>query len=205
MGEDDDGAIEVEADTGDTARVSGICGAAGVLLAGAAWLPLVADGPSFVELARAILEGLGPAAAPLLLMLGAPFLFGVALAIGGLVGGSRAVTGAIAGLTAILQADLVYMSLQTWHLDGALARGALVGFAIVTSGAMIAHSSATRARGDAPSLRWNVRWGALVIAGAALWIRLQGLAGAPIGLAVDVVLIAAAIVVWASRPGARAG
>ena len=43
------------------------------------------------------------------------------------------------------------------------------------------------------SLRWHLRWGALLIAGFGLWLRLQSLRGAGLGIAVDVATGAAVL------------
>jgi hypothetical protein len=72
---------------------------------------------------------------------------------------------------------------------------ALLGFAIVTALGLARHSARTRAEGDGPSLAWYIRWGAIVVAGVAGWLRLQRAVGVELGIGLDVALGSAVLLV----------
>jgi hypothetical protein len=90
----------------------------------------------------------------------------------------------------------------------AVAPLAFAGFALVTSIYYLHASAAASGPGRSGlGLRWQLRWGALLIAGFGLWLRLQSLRGADLGVAVDVATAAAVLLLAslarepASAPG----
>ncbi len=177
-------------------RLPGVVTAAGAVLAGAAALPGAPGGPSWLDVAVDLVRAYGLAAVPLLVITGAPFLFGAAVALaGGLPGAPTA--GLVRGLVVLLQAEVVYAAVLVVTGGGWVAPWAFLGFAAVTGGAMVVHWASSRASGsgEPPTLRWATRWGALLVVGAALWLRAQALGGAAIGPAIDVALGASAVIV----------
>lgn len=178
------------------ARMPWVVTAAGAVLAGASALPIAPGGPSWLDLATELVRAYGPRALPLLVITGAPFLFGAAVALaGGLPGAPTA--GLVRGLVVLLQAEVAYAALLVVSGAGWVAPWAFFGFAAVTGGALVVHwaSSQASGRGEPPTLRWAIRWGALLVVGAALWLRAQALGGAAIGPAIDVALAASAVIV----------
>ena len=184
------------------AALPGAIAAAGAALAGAAFLPLKSGSWTWFDLARWLHGHYGALGLALALAIGAPFVFGVVVAVAGL-GCGPAVAAALRGLVALLQAELVYVGLLALGQGDVVAPVALAGFAAVTGGALVVQTAAIRAAGDGegPGPLWQVRWGALLIAGGALWLRAQALAGAPIGAAIDVALAASAVMLVAGRRG----
>ncbi|MCA9660475.1 MAG: hypothetical protein KC486_19175 [Myxococcales bacterium] len=198
-GEDGDGATTARAG----GSIPGEVALAGIGLGLAGALPLTVGGRSFFDVAWELLNTVGWAAVPMLLMVGAPFLLGLLIGAAGLAPGSQLLFLGISALVSLIQADLVYLALHLIGAEGPVAPYALIGFAAVTSVAMILGSAELRARGDGrrPPLRWWIRWGALLVAGLALWIRLQSLQGAPIGLAIDGALLSSVLIIAALRRG----
>ncbi|MBX7081261.1 MAG: hypothetical protein K1X88_18820 [Nannocystaceae bacterium] len=179
-----------------------ICGAA---IVAAAALPITPDGRSFVSLLlaefhRGLLEGI--------LMLsgfGSPFLFGLAVAAAGAgqaMGSSdrhklaRELVRAPIGL---LHGQLLLVAFVVWRHGQAVAALPLLAFAIAGA-AVYVRAGMAAPGGRTLALEPTVRWGATVVAGVAGWCRLQHLAGVHLGRAVDVVLVAAVLLVLVTRP-----
>ena len=80
-----------------------------------------------------------------------------------------------------------------------IAPFALAGFAAVTSVYYLYASAeaAASSRGGL-SLAWYVRWGALLITGLGLWLRVQTRGGLDLGPAIDVATIAAVLLLAAT-------
>lgn len=156
-------------------------------------LPIVPDGPSLVDLLlRAAQENL-LGALLLLLMIGSPQLFGLAVAFAGLTREDLVARAAVTWTVAIMQAMLVLIAV---NVVGArvVAPTALLGFAVATGFYLpFASGAAAASSHQQLGLRWYVRWGALLIAGMGLWLRLQAFAGVPIGPAIDVALATSAL------------
>ncbi len=161
-------------------------------LAASAALPLLHDGTSFLGLVvealrRNVLHGV-----VMLFGFGSPFLFGLASALG-VLGLPRSVARSVVGITiAFMHSQLliVAFSVITAPADFA-APVALLGFAVVGALWFTMHRARTRAEGDGPSLAWYVRWGAVLVAGTAGWIRLQRVVGIELGIGLDVALLCA--------------
>lgn len=163
-------------------------------------LPFSPGGPSLLDLLLRAAHQNPLGAAILLVMLGCPHLFGLAVASAWLTRDDAVARAAVTSLVAIMQGMLVMISV---NLVGApvVAPLALLGFGLVT-GLYLPYASgeaAASARGQL-SLRWYVRWGALLIAGFGLWLRLQTLAGVEIGPAIDVAIGAAVVLLVTLAP-----
>lgn len=160
-------------------------------------MPIVPDGPSLLDVLLQVARDNPLGALTMLLMFGSPQLFGLAVGIAGLTREDAVARAAVTSMVALMQGMLVMLGVGIVG-GNVVAPVGLFGFAIVT-GLYLPYASgeaAASTRGHL-SLRWWVRWGALLVAGFGLWLRLQALAGVPIGLAIDVA-IAAAVVLLAS-------
>lgn len=173
--------------------VSLVQAALGLTLFATIALPMSPGGPSLLDLLVHIARDNPLGAVIILVMFGCPQMFGLAVAIAGVAREDEAVRGGVTWFVAILQGMIVLMG---FNLLGApvVAPVALTGFALVTGLYLpYAVGQAEAASGARLSLRWFVRWGALLVAGLGLWLRLQALGGAPIGPAVDVAIGAAVL------------
>jgi hypothetical protein len=173
---------------------------AGAALFGCAALPITPEGESFVQLlgaafSRDLLEG-----AMMLVGLGSPFLFGLAAA-GAAVAQGRgrsadyAARVALHTVLAAVHTQLMLVAFVLAWKGVGVASGALAGFALVSGVAFAWRSARDRAASDeadgGPSVRFFLRWGASVLAGVAVWSRLQVLGGVALGVAVEGVLVSA--------------
>jgi hypothetical protein len=176
---------------------------AAALLGIAALVPLTPDGRSFAGIvaelgAHSPLQGL-----LLVMSFGGPFLFAFALLPAALLPDRVAPRRALLGAVALLQAQLVLGALRAWSADFGIAPLALVGFGTV-SALYLAHASArASAEGEGPApgppVPWLARWGGLLVAAAAGWLRLSSLGGPRLGPALEVALAAGGLLVIAAR------
>jgi hypothetical protein len=173
----------------------------GLALFACAALPLTPGGASFVRLvldafARSPLEGLMMA-----LGFGAPFWFGLVVALGAWPRGPLSREGLRQLL--IANASLLHgqLGLVAWLLfrdTVGVLPGALLGFAVVSGGFFVVrHASASAAEGSVDEQgrrheglepRWLIRWTATVVVGVCGWLRLQLLADLAFGWAVEATL-----------------
>ena len=154
-------------------------------------LPIVGDGASLLDLLLRAAQDNFLGAVVLLIMLGSPQLFGLAVALAWVTGEEGLVRAPLTWLVAIMQGMLVLFGV---NLVGAPVTGslALLGFALVTGMYLpFAAGEAAASQRERLSLRWYVRWGALLIAGFGLWVRLQMLG--TVAPAIDVAIGAAAL------------
>ncbi len=178
-------------------------------LIAAAAAPLHPEGYSFLELLyvaflRHPIEGV-----VMLLGFGAPFCFGVLVAasawldgrskpeidLGTTMGGIGLVRRAMIANLSLLHAQLVLVAVLVWQGGGAMMPLALLGFSLVAGVYFVVHHARAAAeggvgtdRGDGPSLRWLIRWGATVLVATCGWIRLQVLVDVQLGWAVELIL-----------------
>ncbi|MCA9719164.1 MAG: hypothetical protein KC468_31135 [Myxococcales bacterium] len=175
--------------------------ALGLGLFACAFLPLGPGGPSYFEIARDIVMDGGLGALVFVVLVGAPFVLGLAIASNAFVGRSLG-RSLVVGTVALFQAELLLYGAIVWDAHELVAARALLGFALVSGLSLIYQSASHDARDTGgPGLRWYTRWGALLVAGLALWIRLQSLQGAPIGLAIDGALLSSVLIIAALRRG----
>ncbi len=184
----------------ETDTLPGSVIALGLGLFACAFLPLGPGGPSYFELAlELVLEG-GVGALVFVLLVGAPFVLGAAIASSALVGRSVG-RSLVMGTVAVFQAELLLYGAIVWGAHELVAPYALLGFALVSGFSLVYQSASHSARDTGgPGLRWYTRWGALLVAGLGLWIRLQSLAGATIGLAIDGALLISILIIATLRP-----
>lgn len=173
--------------------------ALGLGLFACAFLPLGPEGPSYFQLAlELVLEG-GLGAFVFALLVGAPFLLGAAIASSAAFGRSvgRAL---VMGTVAVFQAELLLYGAIVWDAHDLVAPRALLGFAMVSGFSLIYQSASHSARDTGgPGLRWYTRWGALLVAGLAMFIRLQSLGAGMIWPAIDGALIISILILAALR------
>lgn len=165
-------------------------------------LPLTRDGLSLLDILIRVISRDPIGGLTFLIMFASPQLFGLAVALSGVVRDSRVALIGVQLPLAVLQAMTFLIGVAMAGNRAAIAPFALLGFALVTSGYYLYASgeAAASSRGGL-DLRWYIRWGALLVAGVGGWLRLQALAGLHLGIALDVATIAAALLlVSVARP-----
>ncbi|HEY8376427.1 MAG TPA: hypothetical protein VIK91_08060 [Nannocystis sp.] len=140
----------------------------------------------------------------ILITFGAPFLFGLAVAAGGLlIRDHRLAAGVIQIPLAFTHATMVLQALELLQVPGVPLRLSFVGFSLVST-AYYLYAQAHAEASDRPlGPRWFARWGAVIVTGTTLWLEFQTLRGQPLGLAVDVAL-ASAVLLAVTLPPAPA-
>ncbi|MEM6994599.1 MAG: hypothetical protein AAF721_29055 [Myxococcota bacterium] len=172
----------------------------GLILAAAAFAPLLRDGTSFFDLVvlafgRSALEGV-----LWIVGLGSPFLFGLAVAAAVHLPphvGARLVRVPIA----LLHGQLILVIWAIWSGGQGVATLPMLGFSIVSAVAFAVQLASGRAStGGSPSLRWHIQWGGMMIMAIILWCRLQLFAGIYFGWAPTVMLGATILLRRATQP-----
>lgn len=178
----------------------------GLAIVAASAAPLHPDGYSFLQLLyvaflRHPLEGI-----VMLLGFGAPFLFGLIVALAAAFAdrghGARAMLRrfSVANLS-LLHAQLLLVSFILAREGVAVMAFALVGFALVSGSYFIIQHAAAAAMGgrvddqgeidhadSGPKLHFLFRWGATMVVAICGWVRLQLLIDVRLGWAVEVLL-----------------
>ncbi len=187
----------------------------GLTLFASVALPLTPSGTSFLGLlvaafGRNPLEGI-----TLALGFGAPFWFGLVVAIAAWPNsrlGSDSLRQILVGNASVLHGQLVLVAWLLWRDGIGMLPAALLGFAVVSGGFFIVHhASAAAAEGGVDdqgrrhpgmSPLWLIRWTATVVVSVCGWLRLQVLAGITFGWAVELALAScvAIAVLLARRP-----
>lgn len=184
----------------------------GAALFAAALLPFSPTGVAFWRLAAEAFAQHPVQGAIVAFGYGAPFWFGLALA---LAPSHLDATGlwsrAAQWVLGLLHAQLV---LTAWILARAgvgVAAWPLFGFAVVSGlhfasmGARFS-AKAERLAGSPPPVWWLARWGAVMVVAICGWLRLQMMADLRLGWAIEVAWVAAALVAWKmSRASAKVG
>lgn len=165
----------------------------GLAIFGAAALP-IADGWSFVDLVVAS-GGLGRALM-LVLVLGSPFLFGLAVGLGGFVRSEALAAGLIKAPLVMMHVALVYVGLSA--LFGFPQAAPLLGFGVVSGVAFAGLHAGAEAAGRPLGSRWLAGWGGLLVAGASAWLFAQDLEYGP---ALPLLLVAGAALALGLRGG----
>jgi hypothetical protein len=180
--------------------VSLLQAALGLTLFATIALPVSPGGRSLLELLLEVAANNPLGAVMLLATFGCPQLFGLAVAFAWLSPDAPGVRVAVTWSVALMQAMLVMIGVNMLGTSSEAVL-ALLGFAL-TTGIYLpdAAGEAAASTREQLSLRWYVRWGALLIAGFGLWLRLQSLAGLRIGPAIDVALVAAALLLVSLAP-----
>lgn len=171
-----------------------LCGA---VIAGSAALPITPDGRTFLDLlrsefARGLLEG-----CLMLAGFGSPFLFGLAIAVVAAPQLRSVATELIRAPIGLMHGQLLLVAFVVWRGGEAIGAAALMGLAVV--GAIAYVRSGARAPGSQGRAPIElVRWGATMLAGVAAWCKLQHIAEVRFGIALDVILGAALLIVLLS-------
>lgn len=158
----------------------------GVALFACAWLPLTPGGRSFARVAietfgEGVMEGL-----VMLVGMGSPFLFGLAVAIGSTSRDDQQAASLVRTPVTMMLSQLLLLAWIMWRRGDMIAALPLLLFAVVSSLYVIQHSASTRASGRPASFAWYVRWGATVVAAVAGWLLLQRVGGLRMGVAVQI-------------------
>jgi len=132
------------------------------------------------------------AALGFLTMFAAPHLFGLAVAAAHFMREEKLAVGIVQLPLAILQGMIFLLGFTLINAPRPLAAVSFIGFAFVSSGYYVyASAEAAASPRQGLSLRWLIRWGAMLIASTGLWLRLQALAGLHLGVALDVAIASA--------------
>ena len=167
-------------------------------------LPITRDGLSLIDVFLRMAAESPIAAIAFLIMFASPQLFGLAVAVARLVRDESIALALVQIPVAILQAMTVLFGMSLINNPRAVAPMALAGFALV-SALYYLYTSAEAAAADRPlPLRWYVRWGALLVAGLGMWLRLQALGSLRLGVALDVAVVTAALLLVSTVPRRRA-
>jgi len=130
---------------------------------------------------------------------GAPFLFGLAVAVAGLLRDRVRAAQVIQLPLSLTHSVLVLHAIALVQAPGIPLRLSFIGFAAVAGGYYVyarAHADAA----DRPlGPRWLTRWGGVVLTGVTFWLHFQTFGHRPFGPAVHVAL-AAAFLLAATTP-----
>lgn len=167
-------------------------------------LPLSRDGASLLDVFLLIVAKNPVNGLTFLVMFCSPQLFGLAVALAGVVRDERRALLGVQIPLAILQGMTFLAGISVAGSTRVLAPWALLGFALISSGYYLYATGQAAAADRGLSLRWHVRWGALLIAGFGGWLRLQATGGVHLGIALDVALgSAVALLAATARPTPR--
>ncbi len=168
----------------------------GVLLAGCSALPLTyGSSESFLDFAWELLKIAGLGAVPTLLAIGSPFLFGALLAAVPFVRNTDGISRWVSTCVVLMQTQLVVVGLLAASLREFVAWLPFTGFVAVTTVIYLWEYARYASDTDqVPNLRRQARWGAMLITGFCLWLRLQTLDGGVSGPAIDISLAVCALI-----------
>jgi len=177
----------------------------GVALMFSAGLPLLPDGRCFLDLvreafSRSLLEGV-----LMLIGLGSPFVFGLAVAIATRVASPAVGARIVRVPIAMMHSQLVLVAWALWKGGVAMAALPLLGFSIASGIYFASQVAMVDAAGRGPSLRFHIRWGAMIVLAIAAWARLQMFVGVHFGVALTVVIAAAAMLLRSTRVATSKG
>jgi hypothetical protein len=163
-------------------------------------LPITRDGLSLLDVFLRLAAESPLGALAFLIMFASPQLFGLAVALTRLVRDESIALALVQIPVAILQAMIVLFGMSLINAPKAVAPFALAGFALV-SALYYLYTSSEAAAADRPlPLRWYIRWGALLVAGLGMWLRLQSLGSLRLGVALDVAVVTAVLLVASTVP-----
>ena len=171
----------------------------GLTLVSAAFFPLLPDGRRFVDLvleafSRGAVEGLITVVG-----LGSPFLFGLAVALASRIRVPAFASRIVRPPIAIMHSQLIIVAWFAWTSGSAIAALPFLGFSIVSGIYFAVHLASARASGAGPTLRWHVRWGAMMVMAISAWGRLQMFGGISFGWGLTIALGSAAMLLRATR------
>lgn len=167
---------------------------AGLTLFASIALPLTPNGHSLLEILLALIRQSPVGAVTFVVMFASPQLFGLAVAGAYFMRDEQAAVSLVQLPLAILQAMIFMLGVSLIRAPGPVAALGFMGFALVTSSYYVyASGEAAASPRERLSLRWLIRWGALLIAATGLWLRLQTLRGLHLGVGLDVAIAAAVL------------
>lgn len=167
---------------------------AGLTLFASIALPLTPNGHSLLEILLALIRQSPVGAVTFVVMFASPQLFGLAVAGAYFMRDEQAAVSVVQLPLAILQAMIFMLGVSLIRAPGPVAALGFMGFALVTSSYYVyASGEAAASPRERLSLRWLIRWGALLIAATGLWLRLQALRGLHLGVGLDVAIAAAVL------------
>lgn len=156
-------------------------------------LPLTRDGLSLLDVFLRIAAENPLAGLAFLIMFASPQLFGLGVALARVVRDDQIASALVQYPVAIVQGMIVLFGMSLLNVPKATAPLALAGFAAV-SALYYLYASAEAAAAERPlPLRWYIRWGSLLVAGAGLWLRLQTFGSLHLGVALDVAIVTASL------------
>ncbi len=166
----------------------------GLVLMGTSALPLTyGSRESFLDFAWELLKIAGLGAIPTLLALGSPFIFGGLLAAIPFVRKTDGIGRWVATCVVLMQTQLIVVGLLAASLREYVAWLPFTGFVVVTTIFYCWEYARFTAVDETPDLYRQARWGALLITGFCLWLRLQTLDNGTSGPAIDVALVVGAL------------
>lgn len=165
---------------------------AGLTLFATIALPFTPRGQSLLDLLLEILRQSPVGAVTFLLMFACPQLFGLAVAAAHFTRDEKAAASLVQLPLSIVQGMIFLLGVSLIRAPTPIATFGFLGFALVSSGYYVyAAGEAAASPREGLSLRWLIRWGAMLIAATGLWLRLQALRGLHLGVALDVAIAAA--------------
>lgn len=165
---------------------------AGLTLFATIALPFTPRGQSLLDLLLETLAQNPMAALGFVVMFACPHLFGLAVAAAHLIREEKLAVGIVQLPLAILQSMVFLLGFSLISAPRPIAAISFIGFALVTSGYYVyASGEAAASSRQGLSLRWLIRWGAMLVAGTGGWLRLQALGGLHLGVALDVAIASA--------------
>lgn len=167
---------------------------AGLTLFATIALPFTPSGQSLLELLLEMLRQSPAGALGFAMMFACPQLFGLAVAGAHFIRDEKTAASLVQLPLAFLQSMIFLLGVSLVPAPKPLAAIAFIGFALVSSCYYVyASGEAAASAREGLSLRWLIRWGAMLIAATGLWLRLQLLRGLELGVAVDVAVASAVL------------
>ncbi len=153
-------------------------------------LPLAPDGTSLLEMILHVMRQDVVGALTFLVMFGSPHLFGLAVAIAHFMRDERAALFVIQIPLVVLQGMVFLVGAGLLGAPVLVGAISFIGFALITGVYYVYASGEAAAAERVLSVTWHVRWGALLVAGVGMFLRVQAI---HLGVAIDAALLAAAL------------
>lgn len=176
----------------------------GIVLFACAWLPLTPGGRSFFRVAVETFDEGFMAGMVMVIGMGSPFLFGLAVALGSVRRDDQQAAALVRTPVTMMLSQLLLLSWLIWRSGDMIAAFPLFAFAVVSSIYVIQHSASSRASGRPATFAWYVRWGAVVVSAIAGWLLLQRMGGLQMGAAVQIAGLCGLGLVLRTQPGMQA-
>lgn len=166
--------------------------AAGLTLFASIALPFTPNGHSLLELLLEMLRQSPAGALGFVLMFACPQLLGLAVAGAHFIRDEKTAASVLQLPLVFLQSMIFLLGVSLITAPRPLASLPFIGFALVSSGYYVyASGEASASAREGLALRWLIRWGAMLVATTGVWLRLQWFRGLELGIAVDVAVASA--------------